>query len=152
MDPEHPVPLFGDGMLLWDLPATAIETIVTTAGVGSGSPLLSVELRHLGGALERRKFQRGAVSSLDADFVMFAAGLILDTQSRHAVRDHVDAVQRALGRWDTGGMYLNFAQRPRHGEALFGEETYRRLREVKTKYDPQNVIRANHPIPPIGFN
>ena len=26
--------------------------------------------------------------------------------------------------------------------------TYRRLREVKGQYDPGNLIRANHPIPP----
>jgi hypothetical protein len=31
---------------------------------------------------------------------------------------------------------------------MFSEETYRRLREVKSKYDPDNVIQANHEIPP----
>ena len=53
MDPDHPVPGAGDGMLLSDLPAEAVEAIVKAAGTESGSPLLSVEVRHLGGALSR---------------------------------------------------------------------------------------------------
>ena len=51
MDPEHPVPGLGDGMLLDDLPAAGIDALVAAAGPGSGSPLLSVEVRQLGGAL-----------------------------------------------------------------------------------------------------
>ena len=37
--------------LLSELPADAVDTLVGIAGAGSGSPLLSVEVRHLGGAL-----------------------------------------------------------------------------------------------------
>jgi Berberine and berberine like len=33
---------------------------------------------------------------------------------------------------------------------MFGEETYSRLCKVKSKYDPDNVIQANHEIPPAG--
>jgi hypothetical protein len=150
MDPEHPVPAFGDGMLLSDLPVSAVEGLVAAAGLGSGSPLLSVELRHLGGALATSKWGRGTVSSLDAEFALFAVGITPDDQATQIVRSHVDQVQRVLGRWDTGQMYLNFAERRRYGEALFGEQTYRRLRELKAKYDPHDLIRANHPISPTS--
>ncbi len=54
MDPVDPVPASIDGWLLADLPSAAIDALVEAAGPGSGSPLLSVELRHLGGALRRR--------------------------------------------------------------------------------------------------
>jgi hypothetical protein len=33
---------------------------------------------------------------------------------------------------------------------LFTEETYSRLREIKSRYDPGNVIQANHEIPPAA--
>jgi FAD/FMN-containing dehydrogenase len=31
---------------------------------------------------------------------------------------------------------------------MFSDDAYRRLREVKSKYDPDNIIQANHEIPP----
>src|SRR5207247_2472955 len=51
-DPEHPVPFLSTTRTLADLPAEAIDTIL--AVIGPGSPLLMVELRHLGGALAPR--------------------------------------------------------------------------------------------------
>ena len=61
---------------------------------------------------------------------------------------HVEVVQEALQPWDAGRAYLNFAERSKIGQRLFGAETYARLRRVKAQYDPQDVIRSNHPIPP----
>ena len=50
MDPDGPVPAFGDGMLLDELAEATVDAFVDAAGPGSGSVLLSAELRHLGGA------------------------------------------------------------------------------------------------------
>ena len=47
-----------------------------------------------------------------------------------------------------GRAYLNFAELSTTGQRLFGAETYARLRRVKATYDPQDVIRSNHPVPP----
>ena len=49
MDPDGPVPFAASGQLLDELPPAAIDAIVETAGPGSSSPLLSVEVRQLGG-------------------------------------------------------------------------------------------------------
>jgi FAD/FMN-containing dehydrogenase len=68
MDPPQPVPFAGDGMLLSELPADAVDALVGIAGAGSGSPLLSVEVRHLGGALASASASNGALSSIDAGF------------------------------------------------------------------------------------
>src|SRR3954466_3854849 len=51
MDPPGPVPGKGDHMLLRDLTPAGIEKVVEVAGARSTSPLLSVEFRHLGGAV-----------------------------------------------------------------------------------------------------
>jgi FAD/FMN-containing dehydrogenase len=32
--------------------------------------------------------------------------------------------------------------------AAFGEETFDRLRQLKTRYDPDNVLRRNQNVPP----
>src|SRR5947199_127961 len=78
MDPPHPVPGKGDHIMLEDLTEAAIEQAVRVAGAESSSPLLSVEFRHLGGALERRKSGHGATGALDARFVSFFVGMTMD--------------------------------------------------------------------------
>src|SRR6516162_3399626 len=47
MDPEQPVPGFGDGLMVAELPARAIDAFVEVAGQNARFPLLTVELRHL---------------------------------------------------------------------------------------------------------
>ena len=146
MDPEHPVPGAGDGMLLDDFPVEAVDALVSAAGAGSGSPLLSVEVRHLGGALRATHPGHGALASLDAGFAMFAVGVAMNAQMEAAVRAHVEVVHSALSEWAAGTTYLNFTERRQRGERLFGELAYRRLQAVKATVDPDDVFRSNHPV------
>jgi FAD/FMN-containing dehydrogenase len=146
MDPEHPVPGHGDGMLLSDFNDAAIDALVQAAGAGSGSPLISVEVRHGGGALAHKAPGTGAVGSLQGQFLMFAVGMTPTPELGAAVRHHVELVQNALAPWDSGRMYLNFAERRERGERLFGDLTYRRLQAVKAAVDPDDVFRSNHPV------
>jgi hypothetical protein len=147
MDPPGPVPGHGDGLLVGELDASAVEAFVR---VGlDAQALLSLELRQLGGAVAPgRACDGGAVDSIDAAFALFAVGVAPDEAAMRAVRSAVDAVQHAMAPWSTGGCYLNFAERRKSGAALFGAATYDRLRAVKAGYDPADVIRANHPVPP----
>jgi FAD/FMN-containing dehydrogenase len=145
MDPEHPVPGVGDGMLLGDFDDEAIDALVAAAGAGSGSPLLSVEVRHLGGALSRREPGQGALA-IDAGFAMFAVGSSITAEMGAAMRAHVEVVQSALAKWDAGRDYLSFTERREKGERFFGDATYRRLQMVKAQVDPEDVFRSNHPI------
>jgi FAD/FMN-containing dehydrogenase len=146
MDPEHPVPGVGDGMLLRDFPEEAIDAIIAAAGAGSGSPLLSVEVRHLGGALGRMQPGHGALATIEARFAMFAVGISMTPEMGAAMRAHVEVVHAALASWDAGRDYLNFTERRERGERLFGSATYRRLQSVKGKVDPEDVFRSNHPV------
>jgi hypothetical protein len=147
MDPPGPTPGYGDGMLLGELSPQAIESFVQAAGAADA--LLSVELRQLGGALAPGRSEGGAVDSLDAAYALFAVGITPDARSASAVRADVDAVQHAMAPWSTGGAYLNFAERRKAGTALFGASAYERLQGVKTAYDPHDLVRANHPVPPL---
>jgi FAD/FMN-containing dehydrogenase len=146
MDPEHPVPGAADGMLLRDFPEEAIDAIVAVAGAGSGSPLLSVEVRHLGGALGRMQRGHGALATIEAGFALFAVGMAMTPELGAAMRAHIEIVQAALASWDAGRDYLNFTERRERGERLFGSPTYRRLQTVKGKVDPADVFRSNHPV------
>ena len=86
------------------------------------------------------------MDGLDADFALFAVGMTPHELATHAVRAGVDAVQHAMAPWSTGRCYLNFAERSKSGAALFGEDTFARLRELKQVWDPAATIRANHPV------
>ena len=152
MDPEHPVPGAGDGMLLGDFTDEAIEAVVAAAGAGSGSPLLSVEVRHLGGALGRMQPGHGALATIEAEFAMFAVGISITPEMGAAVRAHIEVVLAALAPWDAGRDYLNFTERRERGERLFGASTYRRLQTVKAQVDPQDLFRSNHPVRAVAPN
>ncbi|MDT4893540.1 MAG: hypothetical protein QOE97_2575 [Pseudonocardiales bacterium] len=147
MDPDGPVPGFGDGLLISAATGEAIDAMLAAAGPETDAPLLSVELRHLGGALTPGRMTGGAVTGLDAQFAMFAVGIAPSEEAAAAVRESVDAVQCALAPWATGGAYVNFAERRKADTALFGASA-RRLREVKAAYDPADVIRGNHAVRP----
>jgi FAD/FMN-containing dehydrogenase len=146
MDPEHPVPGAGDGMLLRGFPEEAVDAIVAAAGADSGSPLLSVEVRHLGGALGRMQPGHGALATIEAQFAMFAVGISMTPAMGAVMKAHIEVVQAALASWDAGRDYLNFTERRERGERFFGSATYRRLQTVKGKVDPDDVFRSNHPV------
>ncbi len=150
MDPEHPVPGVGDGMLLDELPPAGIDALVAAAGPGSGSPLLSLEVRQLGGALGRPADGGGAVSHLDADFAVFGVGIAMSPEMGGAVAGHLDVIREALAPWEAETAYLNFAERDIPGERIFGPYAHHRLRAVKTAFDPADLFRSNHPVAPAA--
>jgi hypothetical protein len=147
MDPPQPVPGHGDHMLLRDLTRVAIEKIVEAAGAGSTSPLLSVEFRHLGGAIGRPLAGNGATASIDAAFAMFAVGMAMDPVMGAAVKAYLPVVKDALARYDSGREYLNFAEHSTDPRRLWTKDAYARLRQVKAEYDGEDVFRSNHPVP-----
>lgn len=148
MDPDQPVPAVGEGMLLGELPAEAIDKVARVAGAGADSPLLSVEIRHLGGELARARAGHGVLASIEAPYGMFAVGMAPTPQARQAIRDYLDYLLAALAPWEAPSMYLNFAETAREPRALWGEHAHRRLCRIKGQVDPDDLIRSNHPVRP----
>jgi hypothetical protein len=144
MDPPKPVPASGDGMFLEQLPVEAIDAIVETAV----PPLLTLEIRQLGGALAVPSPSHGAVGSLDAGFAMFTAGMVPTPEIRAAVGIAIDRAKTALAPWESERTYFNFSERPIDAARLYPATTYRRLRRIKAAYDPGELFAPNHPIPP----
>jgi predicted outer membrane lipoprotein len=147
MDPPQPVPAAGDGMLLAELPAEAVDALVGVAGQTAAFPLATVEVRHLGGALARPHATHGALSSLDAAYSLFAAGMVPAPEAEAPVRAQVDAVKAALAPWAARHRYLNFADVRTDASCFWSEPALHRLRRVKAAVDPHDLIRSNHPVP-----
>jgi hypothetical protein len=107
---------------------------------------MSCELRHLGGALGRREPGHGALASLEADYSMFAVGVVTGAEAAMAIDAALTELLDTMSPWDAGSGYLNFVETPDHPRRFFDADTYRRLKSVKAAVDPDGVILANHPI------
>jgi hypothetical protein len=148
MDPEQPAASLGDGLMLSRLPDQAIDALVSTAGRNAAFPLASVEVRHLGGELGRGRRDNGALASLQAPYLLYAAGITPTPDLAAPARAQIGAVEDALAPWMAPHMYLNFSETSRPRATLWTEPAYHRLRQIKARVDPDDVIRSNHPVPP----
>jgi hypothetical protein len=146
MDPENPVPGLGHHRVVRELPDEALEAFAAVAGPDSGSPLLLAELRQLGGALGRPAENAGALSHLDAAFVMIGIGMPMTPELGQAVTAHLNKLHDALEPWAGEGGYFNFADRPCDADALLPPDVCARLTEVKRQWDPDGRILGSHAV------
>jgi FAD/FMN-containing dehydrogenase len=90
----------------------------------------------------------GPLGHRDVPFSIVAAVQTEDREQADRVKAAADAFGAKLAPYATGGSFLNFLGDAEKTEAAYTPDDYRRLREVKAKYDPDNVFAANHNIPP----
>jgi hypothetical protein len=143
MDPEEPAAGVGDGGMLTGLDDDAIDAIVTGT---VGAPILSTEIRHLGGAVARAAAHHGAVASFDSPYSAYSVGIAPTPEAQAAVRTAVQRLRVRLEPWEARHTYLNFSDGRRPAETHFSESAHHRLRKVKAAYDPLGVVRSNHPV------
>jgi len=152
MDPPGPIPYWDRTMMFADLPKEAMDEFVALTGPDSDCPLVSVELRHLGGAMDREPAVPNAVPTRGLPFVMFAFG-VGGPDQEDLMRGSLAELISGLEPWSAGRMMANFmsaeeATAPAQLRAAYGEERYDRLARIKTSYDPHNLFRMNHNIVP----
>jgi hypothetical protein len=145
MDPEGPAPGTGDGGMLDDVDGHLIDLFVEHV---VGTPILSAEIRHLGGAVARHSLQHGAVDAFEAPYIMYAVGIAPTPEAREVVDGAVARLRDMLAPWEGEHTYMNFAETRRKASSLFSSVSYHRLRRIKAIVDPTDMIRSNHPIPP----
>jgi FAD/FMN-containing dehydrogenase len=108
-----------------------------------------VEARQLRGEFARARPDDGALSTVPAArYVMYAAAFTPTPELIGPVRAEVEDVKKAMAPWATGRLYLNFAETRADPATLWSEDAYPRLRRIKAQFDPHDLIRSNHPIPP----
>jgi FAD/FMN-containing dehydrogenase len=145
MDPPEPAPYASSGMLLGDLPGEAIDAFVAAVGPGSGSHLISAEIRHNGGAMGRGAAEHGAMDSLPGSFLLFGVGIVPEPAAKPPTLAWLGAMSDAMSPWDAG-RYLNFSDEAEDIAVAFPPQTVERLRAAKATYDPDNLFHANHPV------
>jgi UDP-N-acetylenolpyruvoylglucosamine reductase len=144
MDPIDPLPYLTTHSLVGELTPEAIDDAAALAGPQE-SPVVIFELRHSGGAAGRTALGHGAIAAFPGEYLMFALAPVMDPATVPVLEAELSRINAAFASQDVG-RYLNFTEEPHDMEAMFPAGTLPRLREVKSKYDPDNVIRANHQI------
>ena len=145
MDPEQPVPGLGHHRTIRELPDAAVDAFAELADPES-SPLLLTELRQLGGALSRPDEDGGALTHLDAAFVMLGIGMPMTPELGQAIEGQLDRFDRAMEPWAADGGYFNFAERACDAGSILPADVCARLAEVKRRWDPEGRIVANHAV------
>lgn len=147
MDPEGGAPAVSDAAMVAGLPDGAIDTFLDHVGPGVETPLAIAEFRQLGGAVGRPAEGGGVLSSLDAQFGAFHAGMAMTPEMGAAVRGAATALTGALAPYSTGGAYLNFAENPTDVRRAYRPEAWRQLAGVRSAVDPHGLFVANHQVP-----
>ena len=128
---------------------TVIDRLVRVADANI-PPLMQFEVQQLGGALARRRDADGAFRTLDAPYLLHLVSPATPEASMDKIAATTERAIAAMGDAFTGRAYYNFLrwnEKARIPDA-FGEPTYRRLRELKRQFDPDNILHLNLNIAP----
>ena len=93
-DPAAPAPVHDGGAALRELPAPAVDALLAAADVDVASPLTTVELRALGGALGRAPAVPDAVAGRGAAYALHVQGRLRRAGGRGRPRCGGDAARR----------------------------------------------------------
>ena len=145
-DPEQPTPGMTHQTVLSELTDEAVAALTEVAGPGSGSPLLAVSLRHLGGALASAPDGAGALATLEGEYALYGVGIPMAPGMAEAIDAHLDRLVESVEPWSTGSDYLNLADRPSDASSAFEPDVYRRLVEIKSEADPRDLFLSSHPV------
>jgi pimeloyl-ACP methyl ester carboxylesterase len=114
-------------------------------------PRAQLGVLHLGGALNERPGDDGAVGNRDVRYVIGALGVWEPGEPRaDEYQDWVREAGNQLRPFSTGGNYINFQTADEGDErirATYGAN-FERVQEVKRKYDPRNLFRSNRNVRP----
>jgi hypothetical protein len=83
---------------------------------------------------------------VDAEILWFAVSVAPTQEVAAAVSEYLAGVHDALAQWRAARSFVNFAERRVDGDELFGPEVHRRLREVRSRYDPDGLFLGNHTV------
>ena len=109
----------------------------------------AVQLRVLGGAVARVPNDATAFAHRDAGLFVNVQAIYGDPGEKATHDAWVNGLTNSLGKNGAGG-YVGFLGEEDEAtvRAAYPGATWDRLRDLKTRYDPDNLFRLNHNIPP----
>ncbi|MGH3876832.1 MAG: FAD-binding oxidoreductase [Actinophytocola sp.] len=136
---------------LGEFDAAGVHSLLDLAGPHAPVPHV-VELRHLGGQLAKPAAVPNAVGNRDAQYSLNVISR-LERAEIAEIRTAHERIFDAIAPWSTGRRALNFMNGEKDGDQVrsaYAPGDYERLAQIKVGYDPRNLFRLNHNIPPAA--
>jgi FAD binding domain-containing protein len=145
-EPEDPMPGIGKVAMLKEFSQYTIDALLELVlDRPQPSPLMLVEIRHVGGAFTRPGAHDSAVGTMPDPYFVLLGGMAMAPEHGPVLQAEIDTVINGLAPWAGGLLPPTMA----HGEPvedIYPAATLTRLREIKNRVDPGNVIRGNRPL------
>ena len=132
-----------------------VISVIADHAFTAGSPRSYSAMFHMGGAVARAPHHATAYAARDvAHNIIIDAVWLPDESGEHAAAETAWARRflQALHPHRAGGVYVNFLDSDDDSSRVreaYGDRIYRRLAEVKAKYDPDNAFHHNPNIEPV---
>ena len=139
------------GHFVRELPDELIDELLERM-MALGRPPGQVLIESLHGAPKDIDPASAALGFRDAAFNISVMAAWLDADLDEQYIEWARATAAALEPWSVSGGYMNYMQADEPIErvrAAFGDKAFERLRTLKRRYDPDNVLHRNQNIPPL---
>lgn len=146
MDPEDPVAIVGDHLLLDEISDDGAERFLSMVGADAESPLIAAGLRQLGGAYARRRPGGGALDHLDARYAYSGAGVPSPDGSGPSADEilaYCADVRAALSPWDTGRTVPSFVENWHQPQCHLSTDDVHAVDAVRARVDPNGLFAGD---------
>lgn len=137
-EPVAPTPALQRGFALAGLPDEAISAFVAAAT--TPGPLVSLQLRHLGGS---PKLRHGVATEVAAEYVVNALAITPVPPAEDAARAAMDGLEHALAPWSGGAVLPSFVATWRSLADSCTPEQLERLASVRRRVDPEGTFTVS---------
>jgi FAD/FMN-containing dehydrogenase len=139
-EPTKPTPSWQRGALVTELSDQFLPTLLTQPI----EPLMFVQIRHLGGALQGPSGT--PAGTVAAPYFINFGGMQANPQMGAALEARTTTFLDALAPVNTYKVPFNFLTPEQSAADAFDTATLTRLQAVKQQRDPDGVFRSNHPV------
>jgi hypothetical protein len=143
MDPLDPLPAVSDHMVLGDLDEHGRRAFLSRADAASQSPLVSSELRQLGGAFADEAADGGVFNRTEGAYCYYALAVPTDEGQAAAIRRYLAQARTALAPWDTGRVIPTFVEERANPGRWMDQERAAFVDLVRRDIDPDGLFRRS---------
>ena len=139
--PTEPLPYYDRTTTLREVSPEVVDAFVEFAGPDSGNPLLGIEIRALGGALDREPAIPNAVPMRGIPYVMFGCGVGGPDQA-DLLRDWLACMEHTFAPWSASDRRMvnllskDEATKPSEVRLAYGPDRYDRLARIRRHQHP----------------